>query len=158
MTRVLLHIRLTSRLLSGQFPEAETVAPAGMTFNKTAPEPAPSRARFSARGASAPPTNPPDPPASSALHPLAADGAGSGEVPRTGTGVVRQRHAVPGNWASLYRFRERLGRYWHHALTRRSQTGRLSAERVTRLLKRWLPRPRLVHPYPEVRFDARYPR
>jgi hypothetical protein len=24
------------------------------------------------------------------------------------------------------------------------------------LLKRWLPRPRLVHPYPEVRFDARY--
>lgn len=69
-----------------------------------------------------------------------------------------QYHAVPGNWASLYRFRERLGRYWHHALTRRSQTGRLSAERVTRLLKRWLPRPRLVHPYPEVRFDARHPR
>jgi RNA-directed DNA polymerase len=69
-----------------------------------------------------------------------------------------QYHAVPGNWASLYRFRERLGRYWHHALNRRSQTGRLSAARVTRLLKRWLPRPRLVHPYPSVRFDARYPR
>jgi RNA-directed DNA polymerase len=69
-----------------------------------------------------------------------------------------QYHAVPGNWASLYRFRERLGRYWHHALTRRSQTGRLSAERVTRLLKRWLPRPRLVHRYPSERFDARYPR
>jgi group II intron reverse transcriptase/maturase len=69
-----------------------------------------------------------------------------------------QYHAVPGNWASLYRFRERLGRYWHHALNRRSQTGRLGAARVTRLLKRWLPRPRLAHPYPEVRFDARYPR
>ncbi len=67
-----------------------------------------------------------------------------------------QYHAVPGNWASLYRFRERLGRYWHHALNRRSQTGRLSAARVTRLLKRWLPRPRLVHPYPSERFDARY--
>jgi len=69
-----------------------------------------------------------------------------------------QYHAVSGNWSSLHRFRERIGRHWQHALKRRSQNGRLSAERVTRLLQRWLPRPRLVHPYPEVRFDARHPR
>ncbi|MGD0577778.1 MAG: reverse transcriptase domain-containing protein [Bryobacteraceae bacterium] len=69
-----------------------------------------------------------------------------------------QYHAVPGNWASLHRFRERLGRYWMHVLKRRSQKGRLSAERVTRLCHRWLPRPRLVHPYPDVRFDATHPR
>jgi RNA-directed DNA polymerase len=67
-------------------------------------------------------------------------------------------HAVPGNWASLHRFRERVGRYWRQALERRSQKGRLSADRLGRLLDRWLPRPRLMHPYPEVRFDARYPR
>jgi RNA-directed DNA polymerase len=67
-------------------------------------------------------------------------------------------HAVPGNWASLYRFRERVGRYWRHVLERRSQKGRMSADRMGRLLDRWLPRPRLMHPYPEVRFDARYPR
>ena len=69
-----------------------------------------------------------------------------------------QYHAVPENWASLHRFRERLGRYWRRALERRSQTGRLSADRTARLCNRWLPRPRLVHPYPEVRFDARHPR
>ncbi len=69
-----------------------------------------------------------------------------------------QYHAVPGNWASLFRFRERLSRYWLHVLKRRSQTGRLSAERATRLCNRWLPRPRLVHPYPDVRFDATHPR
>ena len=75
--------------------------------------------------------------------------------------VVRgfyQYHAVPGNWASLLRFRERIGRYWRRVLERRSQKGRLNADRVTRLCDRWLPRPRLVHPYPNVRFDARHPR
>jgi RNA-directed DNA polymerase len=69
-----------------------------------------------------------------------------------------QYHAVPGNWASLFRFRERLSRYWLHVLKRRSQKGRLSAERATRLCNRWLSRPRLVHPYPDVRFDATHPR
>jgi group II intron reverse transcriptase/maturase len=67
-------------------------------------------------------------------------------------------HAVPGNWASLSRFRERIGWYWRRVLERRSQKGKLNAERVKRLFDRWLPRPRLVHPYPDVRFDARYPR
>jgi RNA-directed DNA polymerase len=69
-----------------------------------------------------------------------------------------QYHAVPGNWASLRRFRERIGRYWRHALERRSQRGRLTADRVARLFNRWLPHPRLVHPYPGVRFDAKHPR
>jgi hypothetical protein len=85
-------------------------------------------------------------------------------VSRVGGWIARvlngfyQYHAVPGNWASLFRFRERLSRYWMHVLKRRSQKGRLSAERTTRLCNRWLPRPRLVHPYPDVRFDATHPR
>jgi group II intron reverse transcriptase/maturase len=85
-------------------------------------------------------------------------------VPRLGEWLGRvlngfyQYHAVPGNYASLNRFRERISRYWRHALERRSQKGRLSAERLTRLCERWLPRPRLVHPYPEQRFDATHPR
>ena len=69
-----------------------------------------------------------------------------------------QYHAVPGNWASLKRFKERIGWYWRHTLNRRSQQGRMKADRVTRLFDRWLPQPRLVHPYPDVRFDAKYPR
>ena len=69
-----------------------------------------------------------------------------------------QYHAIPGNWASLHRFRDRIGRYWRHTLRRRSQRGRIGADRLARLLNRWLPRPRLVHPYPSVRFDAIHPR
>jgi group II intron reverse transcriptase/maturase len=85
-------------------------------------------------------------------------------VPKVGEWLGRvlkgfyQYYAVPGNWASLSRFCNRIGRYWRHVLERRSQKGRMKADRVTRLLERWLPRPRLVHPYPDVRFDARYPR
>ncbi len=69
-----------------------------------------------------------------------------------------QYHAVPDNWASLFRFRERVSRYWRGVLERRSQKGRLPADRMTRIFNRWLPRPRLMHPYPDVRFDARHPR
>jgi group II intron reverse transcriptase/maturase len=69
-----------------------------------------------------------------------------------------QYHAVPGNWASLKKFRVRIGRYWRHVLRRRSQRGRITAERMARLYDRWLVQPRLVHPYPSVRFDATHPR
>ena len=85
-------------------------------------------------------------------------------VPKVGEWLGRvvhgfyQYHAIPGNWRSLYRFRERVGWYWRRALERRSQRGRLTADQVSRLFHRWLPRPRLAHPYPEVRFDARHPR
>ncbi len=85
-------------------------------------------------------------------------------VPRVGEWLGRvlrgfyQYHAVPGNWASLNRFRERVSRYWRHVLQRRSQKDRLTASRFSRLCNRWLPRPRLVHPYPSVRFDATHPR
>ena len=83
-------------------------------------------------------------------------------VPKVGEWLGRvlrgfyQYHAVPGNWRSLKRFRQRIGRCWWHVLSRRSQRGRLDAERIARLANRWLPKPRLVHLYPEVRFAARY--
>jgi group II intron reverse transcriptase/maturase len=69
-----------------------------------------------------------------------------------------QYHAVPGNRASLKRFRLQIGRYWRHVLRRRSQRGRFTLERMARLYDRWLIQPRLVHPYPSVRFDAIHPR
>jgi len=69
-----------------------------------------------------------------------------------------QYHAVPGNQQRLRKFRERVSRHWWRTLNRRSQQGRVSAERVTRLFRRWLPRPGVLHPYPTTRFDARYPR
>ena len=69
-----------------------------------------------------------------------------------------QYFAVPGNLASLQKFRERISRYWRHALKRRSQRGRVSAARAARLFQRWLPRPVVLHPYPTVRFYAKHPR
>jgi len=85
-------------------------------------------------------------------------------VPKVGKWLRRvlngfyQYHAVPGNWASLKRFRLRIGRYWRHVLQRRSQRGRFTQERMARLYDRWLIQPRVVHPYPSVRFDATHPR
>ena len=52
-------------------------------------------------------------------------------------------------------FRERIVRYWGRVLGRRSQTGKVSAIRLGRLFRRWLPRPKVVHPYPERRFAVR---
>jgi group II intron reverse transcriptase/maturase len=85
-------------------------------------------------------------------------------VPKVGEWLRRvlngfyQYHAVPGNWASLKRFRLQIGRYWRHVLRRRSQRGRITLRRMARLYDRWLIQPRLVHPYPDVRFDAMHPR
>jgi len=67
-------------------------------------------------------------------------------------------HAVPGNTDSLRVFRFRITQMWRKALIRRSQRHRLNWARMQRLAKRWLPEPRVLHPYPSVRFDALHPR
>src|SRR5258707_2073533 len=67
-------------------------------------------------------------------------------------------HAVPGNLACLGKFRARLCRIWRQVLRRRSQKRRLNWERLNRGFERWLPHPRVLHPYPSARFDALHPR
>jgi RNA-directed DNA polymerase len=64
-------------------------------------------------------------------------------------------YAVPDNSQALRGFRERLIRHWRRALSRRSQKGRMTWERIRRYAERWLPRPRILHPWPNTRFDAR---
>jgi RNA-directed DNA polymerase len=64
-------------------------------------------------------------------------------------------YAVPDNSEALRGFRERVIRHWRHALGRRSQKGRITWERIRNLADRWLPQPRILHPWPNVRFDAR---
>jgi len=64
-------------------------------------------------------------------------------------------YAVPDNSEALRGFREAVIRLWRRALARRSQKGRITWERLRRLADRWLPRPRILHPWPNVRFDAR---
>ena len=67
-------------------------------------------------------------------------------------------HAVPTNLRSLSAFREHVRRLWMRTLRRRSQRHALSWERTTRLANDWLPQPRVLHPWPSVRFAVRYPR
>lgn len=63
-------------------------------------------------------------------------------------------YAVPTNIHRLEAFRDQLTRHWRHALMRRSQRHRMNWERMNRLAERWIPKPRIQHPWPEVRFDA----
>jgi RNA-directed DNA polymerase len=67
-------------------------------------------------------------------------------------------HAVPGNLASLAVFRDRTLGLWWRTLRRRSQKRRLSWTRLLTLARRWLPQPRVLHPYPADRFAAIHPR
>jgi len=67
-------------------------------------------------------------------------------------------YAVPGNIDSLSVFRDRLTGHWWHTLRRRSQKRRLSWTGMLALADRWLPRPRVLHPYPADRFAASHPR
>jgi hypothetical protein len=66
-------------------------------------------------------------------------------------------HAVPGNIDRLSPFGQRLRRLWRLILRRRSQR-RMSWYRALWIFKRWLPAPRVLHPYPVVRFLATHPR
>lgn len=63
-------------------------------------------------------------------------------------------YAVPGNARAINAVRMQIGRLWLRALRRRSQRHRLNWQRMNRLIARWLPPVRIMHPYPEVRFDA----
>ena len=69
-----------------------------------------------------------------------------------------QYHAVPGNLNQLSAFRHRLCRLWRAVLNRRSQRGERPWQRLNLLLERWIPFPRVLHPYPQARFTARHPR
>jgi RNA-directed DNA polymerase len=64
-------------------------------------------------------------------------------------------YAVPDNSEALRAFRDEAVRHWLRALQRRSQRSTIAWERMSRLADRWLPRPHILHPWPEQRFDAR---
>src|SRR2546421_370984 len=57
-------------------------------------------------------------------------------------------YGVPSNISSLSSFRFHVVRHWHWTLRRRSQTRRLTRAQMVRLANRWLPPPKLHHPYP----------
>ena len=67
-------------------------------------------------------------------------------------------HAVPGNIDRFNVFARRLRRLWRLTLSRRSQRSRAVWDRLTPILRRGIPAPRVLHPYPLERFVATHPR
>jgi group II intron reverse transcriptase/maturase len=57
-------------------------------------------------------------------------------------------YGVPMNGPALSLFWLQVGRLWYRSLRRRSHKTRITWERMRRLINRWLPPPRISHPYP----------
>jgi RNA-directed DNA polymerase len=67
-------------------------------------------------------------------------------------------HAVPTNYRALQRFRTRVIELWRRTLRRRSQKDRTTWPRIRRLADDFLPKPRILHPWPTQRFAVNHPR
>jgi RNA-directed DNA polymerase len=59
-------------------------------------------------------------------------------------------HAVPTNSRALRAFRHHVRILWGRTLRRRSQKDRTTWGRVAQLAEEWLPKPRILHPWPNV--------
>ena len=67
-------------------------------------------------------------------------------------------HAVPTNSAALVTFRDEIIARWRWVLHRRSQKSALTWTRMKKLADDWLPKPRILHPWPNQRFVVKHPR
>jgi RNA-directed DNA polymerase len=67
-------------------------------------------------------------------------------------------HAVPTNRRALSAFRFFVADLWRQTLRRRSQKGGMPWERIKRLADDWLPKPSILHPWPQERFAVNHPR
>jgi RNA-directed DNA polymerase len=67
-------------------------------------------------------------------------------------------HAVPTNLVALADFRYHVTNLWRRTLRWRGQKGKITWRRMAVLQDRWLPRPRITHPWPSVRFAVKHPR
>ncbi len=69
-----------------------------------------------------------------------------------------QYFAVPTNIRALHAFRYLVIDLWRRTLRRRGQRDRTTWERMKRRARDFIPKPRVLHPWPSARFAARHPR
>ena len=67
-------------------------------------------------------------------------------------------HSVPTNASAIDAFRFHVTELWKRTLRRRSQKRVMTWERITRLANDWLPKPHILHPWPQARFAVTHPR
>lgn len=65
-------------------------------------------------------------------------------------------HSVPGNYPTMLKFRKHVVDLWRRALRRRSQQDDTTWTKANRLAAGWLPKVRVLHPWPVERFTARH--
>jgi hypothetical protein len=66
-------------------------------------------------------------------------------------------HAVPTDADALAAFRDHVTRLWWRTLRRRSQKDSTTWQRFKALAGRWIPLPRITHPWPAKRFAVNHP-
>ena len=69
-----------------------------------------------------------------------------------------QYHAVPTNGPALGAFRHHVVDLWRRVLRRRGQKHQMTWRRIGKLADEWLPKPRILHPWPNQRFAVKHPR
>jgi RNA-directed DNA polymerase len=67
-------------------------------------------------------------------------------------------YAIPTNIRAVAAFRHHVTDLWRRTLRRRGQKHRMTWERIGKLADHWLPKPRLLHPWPNQRFAVKHPR
>ncbi|MFL5073322.1 MAG: group II intron reverse transcriptase/maturase [Xanthobacteraceae bacterium] len=67
-------------------------------------------------------------------------------------------HAVPTNTRALVVFRHRITLLWRRVLRQRGQNTTPPWDRMRKLVNDWLPKPRILHPWPQARFAVTHPR
>ena len=67
-------------------------------------------------------------------------------------------HAVPTKGLALSAFRYHVTVLWHRQLRRRSQRAWVLWERMAEIADAFLPKPKILHPWPSVRFAVNHPR
>jgi RNA-directed DNA polymerase len=67
-------------------------------------------------------------------------------------------YAVPMSGSAITAFRHHIVERWLHAIRRRGQKHRLPWRRMRVIAERYLPYPRILHPWPEQRFLVKHPR
>jgi group II intron reverse transcriptase/maturase len=67
-------------------------------------------------------------------------------------------HAVPTNDRTLRTFRSAVEFLWVRSLQKRSQRDGTTWEKMKKLSEEWLPKPRILHPWPSQRFAVKHPR
>ncbi|HWE07363.1 MAG TPA: group II intron reverse transcriptase/maturase, partial [Rhizomicrobium sp.] len=69
-----------------------------------------------------------------------------------------QYHAVPTNVRALVAFRYHVTDLWRRTLRRRGQKHRMTWGQIGKLADHWLPKPQILHPWPNQRFAVKHPR